>query len=87
MTTSTSQKTNLNSGTHEQLFKALARVEAKLATATVKDNGPNKVAHPILHVSVMSEYYIPSASDNVQTTRLGNPKVRDWLPSYLEART
>jgi hypothetical protein len=81
MTTSTSQKTNLNSGTHEQLFKALARVEAKLATATVKDNGPNKVAHPIRHVSVMSEYYIPSASDNVQTTRLGNPKVRNWLPS------
>ena len=78
---STIQKINLNSCTHEQVFKALACVDARLATATVKDNGPYKIAHPVRHVSDMSEYYIPSASDTIQLTRLGNPKVRDWLPS------
>ena len=78
---STTQKINLNSCTHEQVFKALACVDARLATATVKDNGPYKIAHPVRHVSDMSEYYIPSASDTIQLTRLGNPKVRDWLPS------
>ena len=72
---STTQKINLNSCTHEQVFKALARGYAELATATVKDNSPNKIAHPVRHVSDMSEYYIPSASDIFQLTRLGNHKV------------
>ena len=43
---STIQKINLNSCTHEQVFKALACVDARLATATVKDNGPYKSPIP-----------------------------------------
>jgi hypothetical protein len=81
MATSTAQKTNLNNCAHEQVFKALARVDAKHATATVKGNGPHKVAHQIRHILDMSEYFIPSGVDNIQTTSLGKPKVSDWLPS------
>ena len=44
---STTQKINVNSCTHEQVFEALACVDARLATATVKDNGPYKIAHPV----------------------------------------
>ena len=51
---STTQKINLNSCSHEQVFQALACIDARLATATVKDNGPNKIAHPVRHVSDIS---------------------------------
>ncbi len=68
----------MNNCAHEQVFKALARVDAKLATATVKGSGPHKVAHQIRQIS---EYFIPSGVDSIQTTFLGKPKVSDWLPS------
>ncbi len=42
----------MNKCNHEQVFKAVARLDAKLATTTVKDNGPNKVAHPIRQVVI-----------------------------------
>jgi hypothetical protein len=37
MTTSTAQKINLNNCTHEELSKALARIEARIATTSVRD--------------------------------------------------
>ena len=83
MTTSTAQKINLNNCTHEELFKALARIEARIATTSVRDK--DRVAHPIKHITAMAEHYVPSDADNVSTTRLGNPQFRDWLPSDFGA--
>ncbi len=82
MTSSSTQKIRLNNCTHEQLFKALARVEAKLATTTIKDK--NRTPHAIKSISDMSEHYVASDIDDIPLTRLGNPKYRGWLPSELE---
>ena len=70
MTTSTEQKINLNNCTHEALFKAITRIDAKIATTSVKDK--DRVSHSIRHVPVLAEHYVPSEADNVSTTRLGN---------------
>jgi hypothetical protein len=86
MTTSTAQKINLNNCTHEELCKALARIEARIATTSVRDK--DREAHPIKHIAAMAEaaeHYVPSEADNVSTTRLGNPQFRDWLPRDFEA--
>jgi hypothetical protein len=71
MITSTAQKINLNHCTHEGLFKALARIEARIATTSAR--GKDRVAHPIKHIAAMSEHYVPLEADNVSTTKLGNP--------------
>ena len=68
MTTSTAQKINLNNCTYGELFKALARIEARIATTSVRDK--DRVAHPIKHIAAMAEHYVPSDADNVSTTRL-----------------
>ena len=83
MTSETNQKIRLNNCTHEQLFKALARVEAKLANTTIKDK--NRVPHAIKSISDMSEHYVASDIDDIPLTRLGNPKYRGWLPSEFGA--
>jgi hypothetical protein len=57
MTTSTAQKINLNNCTHEELFKALALIEARIATTSVRDK--DRVAHAIKHIAVMAEHYVP----------------------------
>ncbi len=69
MTTSTAQKINLNNCTHEDLFKAIARIEASIATTSVRDK--DRVAHPIKYIAAIAEHYVPSEADNVSTTRLG----------------
>ena len=83
MSTSTTRKLNLNNCAHEELFKAVARIEANLAKTSVRDK--NRVAYPVKHISVMAEHYVPSESDNINSTRLGNPQFRDWLPSDFGA--
>jgi hypothetical protein len=83
MTSATTQKIRLNNCTHEQLFKALARVEAKLATTTIKDK--NRTPHAIKSISDMSEHYVASDIDDIPLTRLGNHKYRGWLPSEFGA--
>jgi hypothetical protein len=83
MTTLTEQKINLNNCTHEALFKAITRIEAKIAKTSVKDK--DRVAHSIRHVAALAEHYVPSEADNVSTTRLGNPQFKDWLPSEFGA--
>ncbi len=60
--------------THEQLFKALAQVEAKLATATMKDQ--NRVPHAVKDISDMSEHYVATDIDDVPRKSLGNLKNR-----------
>ena len=76
MTSETNQKIRLSNCTHEQLFKALARVEAKLATTTVKDK--NRVPHAIKTISDMFEHYVASDIDDIPRTRLGNPRRMSW---------
>ena len=58
MTSATTLKVRLNNCTHEQLsrFKALAGVEAKLATTTIKDK--NRTPHAIKSLSDMSEHCV-----------------------------
>jgi hypothetical protein len=83
MSTLTTRKLKMNNCAHKELFKAVARIEAKLAKTSVTDK--NWVAHPVKHITVMAEHYVPSESDNMNSTRLGNPQFRDWLPSDLGA--
>ncbi len=85
MTTSTAQKINLDNCTHEELFKALTRIEARIATTSLRDK--DRVAHPIKHiVAIMAEHYVSWEAHNVSTTRLGNPQFwDDWLPRYIGA--
>ncbi len=68
MTSATTQKIRLNNCTHEQLFKSLARVEAKLATTTIKDK--NRVPHAIKSISDISKHYVASYIDDIPLTRL-----------------
>jgi hypothetical protein len=64
MTSAATQKIRLNNCTHEQLFKALARVEAKLATTTIRDK--NRTPHAIKSISDMSEHYVASDIDVIR---------------------
>jgi hypothetical protein len=83
MTSVTTQKIRLNNCTHEQLFKASVRVEAKLATTTIKDK--NRAPHAVKSISDMSKHYVASDIDDIPPTRLGIPKYRGWLPSEFGA--
>jgi hypothetical protein len=83
MTISTEQKTNLNNCTLEALYKAITRIDAKIATTSVNDK--DRVSHSIRHVASLAEHYLPSKADNISTARLGNPQFRDWLPSDFGA--
>ncbi len=79
MSTSTTKKLNLKNCTHEELFKATARNEVKLAKTSVRDK--DRVAHPVKHIAAMTEHCVPSETDNISTTRLGNQQFRDLLPN------
>ncbi len=83
MTSAITQKIRLSNCTHEQLFKALARVEAKLATTTIKDK--NRVPYAIKSISDMLEHYVATDIDDIPLTRLGKPNYRRWLPSEFGA--
>jgi hypothetical protein len=56
ITSATTQKIRLKNCTHEQLFKALAQEEAKLATTTIKDK--NRATHAVKSISDMSEHHV-----------------------------
>ncbi len=51
------------------MFKALALIEARLATTSVRDN--DRPAKPIKCIAAMFEYYVPLEADNISTIRLG----------------
>ncbi len=65
------------------LFKALARVEAKLATTIIKDK--TRAPHAVKSISDMSEHSVATDIDDIPQMRLGNPKYRGWLPSEFGA--
>ena len=58
MTTSTEQKINLNNCTHEALFKAITRIDAKIATTSWRDK--DRVSYSIRHVAALAEHYVLS---------------------------
>ncbi len=74
----------MNNCTHEELFKALPLIEARIATTSVRYK--DRVAHPIKHIAAIAEHYVPSDADTVSTTRLGNisytESYRDLQQSY-----
>ena len=55
MTTKT-QKINLNNCTHEQLFKAISRIQAKAAATFVKDD--RRIGQHMKHMTDMVEHYV-----------------------------
>jgi hypothetical protein len=76
MTSATAQKIRLNNCIHEQLFKALARVEAKLATTTIKDK--NLGPHAVKSISddiMMSEHYVAADIDDTPPNASQKPQI------------
>jgi hypothetical protein len=53
-------KVALNDTTPEALFKAVASVNKKMATATVQGGKP-KATNAVKHVSNMANFYVPPA--------------------------
>ena len=57
--TTTNQKVNLNNCTHEQLFKAISKIQAKAAATFVKDQ--RQVGYHMKHMTDMLEHYVVNA--------------------------
>ena len=83
--TTTNQKINLNNCTHEQLFKAISRIQTKAAATFIKDD--RRIGHNMKHMTDMVEHYIVTTSDNYGMTREGHPRFLNWLPSEFGALT
>ncbi len=47
--TTTNQKINLNNCTHEQLFKAISRIQTKAAATFIKDD--RRIGHNMKHMT------------------------------------
>jgi len=77
--TTTNQKINLNNCTHEQLFKAISRIQTKAAATFIKDD--RRIGHNMKHMTDMVEHYIVTTSDNYGMTREGRLRFLNWLPS------
>ena len=54
--TTTYQKISLNNCTHEQLFKAISRIQTKAAATFVKDE--KRIGHSMKHMTAMAEHYV-----------------------------
>ena len=52
--TTTSRRVNLNNCTHEQLFKAISKIQAKAAATFVKDQ--RRVGYHMQHMTDMAEH-------------------------------
>ena len=50
--TTTNQKISLNNCTHEQLFKAISRIQTKAAATFVKDE--KRIGHSMKHMTAMA---------------------------------
>ena len=81
MTTSTEQKINLNNCTHEALFKAITRIDAKIATTSVKDK--DQVSHSISrfqssdskNVAVTAAALAEAAAPHTRRASIGTPRL------------
>ncbi len=83
ITTTTNQKTNPTNCTHEQLFKAISRIQTKVTATFVKDD--RQIGHNMKHMTDMVEHYIVTTSDNYGMTRGGHLRFLNWLPSEFGA--
>ena len=84
--TTTNQKINLNNCsycTHEQIFKAISKIQAKAAATFIKDE--LRIGHHMKHMTTMAKHYVINSNDNFKTTRQGHPKSDNFLPSELGA--
>ncbi len=81
--TITNQKINLNNCIHEQLFKALSRIQTKAAAIFIKDDW--LIGHNMKHMTDMVEHYIVTTSDNYGMTREDHQLFLNWLPSEFGA--
>ena len=81
--TTTNQKINLNNCTHEQIFKAISKIQAKAAATFIKDE--RRIGHHMKHMTAMAEHYVINSSDHFKTTKQGHPKFDNFLPSELGA--
>ena len=75
--TTSNQKVNLNNCTHEQLFKAISKIQAKATIAFVKVE--RWIGHHMKHMTDMSKHYVVTATDNFGVTRKGHPSFLNWL--------
>ncbi len=67
--TTTTQKINLITCTHEQLFKAILKIQAKAAATFVKDD--RRIGHHMKHMTDMVEHYVVTTTDNYCMTSKG----------------
>ena len=77
--TTTNQKINLNNCTHEQLFKAISRIQTKAAATFVIDD--QRIGLNMKHMTDMVEHFVVTTSDNYCMTREGHQRFLNWLPS------
>ena len=84
--TTTNQKVNLNNCTHEQLFKAISKIQAKASATFIKDERRIRViGHHMKHMTAMAEHYVINSSDHFKTTKQGHPMFDNFLSSELGA--
>ena len=81
--TTTNQKVNLNNCTHEQIFKAISKIQAKAASFFIKDE--QRIGHHMKPMTAMAVHYVINSNNNFNTTRQGHPKFDNFLPSELGA--
>ena len=52
--TTTNQKVNLDNCTHEQIFKAISKIQAKAAPTFIKDE--RRIGHHMKHITLCSQF-------------------------------
>ena len=78
--TTTSRRVNLNNCTHEQLFKAISKIQAKAAAIFVKYE--RRIRHHMKHMTDMAEHYFVNDNDNFSTSHL---KFTNFFPNEFGA--
>ncbi len=81
--TTTTQKMNLKNCSHEQLFKAISKIQAKAAATFTKDD--KQIGHHMKHMTDMVEHYVVTTSDKNGMTREEHPRSLNCLPSKFGA--
>ena len=79
--TTTNQKISLNNCTHEQLFKAISKIQTKAAATFVKDE--RRIGYQMKHMTAMAEHYVINSNDNFNTTKHAiNMVIRSSITSF-----
>ena len=81
--TTTNQKVKLNNCTHEQIFKAISKIQTKTAATFIKDE--RRIGHHMKHMTAMAEHYVINSSYSFRMPKQGHPKFDNFLPIELGA--